>query len=174
MYNKVMLTYIMLIVLSLFVLILLFWQISNIRSIMLGAPAISSPKNDLWKSLADRRRTILDLGCGNGSLALCLAPYFKHVYGIEYSPFYYIVAKLRTAGVRNITIYYGDLKTLPWPPVNFIYCYLLPDFIRTLEPRLQEARDKGSVIVSFGFPVSKWKPSKINMNRQKQRLFIYQ
>src|SRR5688500_13589 len=88
--------------------LLLLWQWSNIYSVIIGAPAISSPKHDFLTQFADKDKTFLDLGCGVGSMCLRAAPHFKHVYGIELSPMYYLVSKWRTKKRKNITIIYGN------------------------------------------------------------------
>ncbi len=137
-------------------MVLLIWLSSNLFSATLGAPAITSPHHDFWPELAKRGSSILDLGCGNGSSCIAAAPYFKEVYGIEYSPFYYIVARLRTARHKNITIIYGSFWKVTWPKADLIYCYLLPDLLGKMKKLL---RNYERPIASLAFPIPDWQPT---------------
>lgn len=160
---------IILTVFALAVLILLFWQISNVLSALYGAPAVSSPQHEFLKQLADRKKTLLDLGCGNGSLCIKASPYFNQVYGIEFSPFYYLLAKVRTSRYPNITIMYGNFFTENWPEVDYIYCYLLPKLLGKLQSKLEQSQ---AAILSYGFAIPTWKPNRILIMDNK-KLFIY-
>lgn len=151
------------------VAVLLLWQFSNLYSAKLGAPAISSPRHELWKEFSSPNKTFLDLGCGVGSVLLRVSPHFKHVYGIEYSPWYYLVSKLRTRKRANITVCYGNFFTLEWPPVDYIYCYLLPGVLEHLKPRLAKSR---ATVLSYAFPIPGW-PAKRVVKQDKRTLYVY-
>lgn len=167
-----MLSYLILLLSFLLVSMLLLWQWSNIHSLFLGAPAISSPKHDLWKELADPNKSILDLGCGNGSLCLRMAPFFQQVYGVEYSIFYFLIARFRTVKNKNIQIIYGNFFKLNWPKTELIHCYLLPGLLNSLAPKLLAARQAGVTVVSYAFKISDWSVDRV-INREKQKLYIY-
>lgn len=147
----------------------IFWLYSNIKSMALGAPAISSPLLSKLNVLAKSDQTWLDLGCGNGSMMKRLAKQVKHVYGIEYSPFYYLFSRWRTGKDRNTTVLYGDLRICRWPKVDVIYCYLLPEIMLRLEDRLV---DSGATIVCLSFPLKKVKPSRI-IPDQGRKIYVY-
>lgn len=171
-YNKLMewlIPALVLTLLSLLVLILLFWQISNMLSALYGAPAVSSPHHDFLKSFANKQKTFLDLGCGNGSLCLRAAPHFKKVYGIEFSPFYYLIARLRASRYSNVTILYGDFLTKPWPKTDYIYCYLLPALLTKLGPKLKQSQ---ATVLSYGFAIPNWKANKM-LRSDSKNLFVY-
>lgn len=160
------------IVLALLIVALLaaiFWLFSNIKSMALGAPAISSPLLSKLNALAKPKQTWLDLGCGSGTMIRRLAKQVKRIYGIEYSPFYYLFSSWRTRKDQNATIIYGDLRTCDWPKVDVIYCYLLPEIMSGLEDRLLAS---GSTIVCLSFPLKKVKPSKIIAD-QGRKIYIY-
>lgn len=138
-------------------LVLLFWQGSNFVSMLLGAPPVSSPTRDFLKQFADSNKTFLDIGCGAGAILLQASLLFKHVYGIEASPFYYLLAKWRTRKLKNVTIIYGNFFKLNWPKVDYIYCYLLPALLEKATPKL---RAQKATILSLGFAIPNWKPTK--------------
>src|SRR6266566_3588457 len=68
-----------------------------------------------------RRKRILDLGCGDGRLALGVAPYAKTVDGIDPDPEAIAAAKrnVRKAGVRNVRFATGAAQRLPYPDASF-------------------------------------------------------
>lgn len=165
-----MIAYFLLALLLLVVGVLVFWQYSNVKSALLGAPAISSPHHHLLKWVARSDQTWLDLGCGNGSVCVRLAPLVKQVYGIEYSPFYYLVARWRTRKLKNVTIIYGDMMRMDWPPVDIIHCYLLRPLLEKMKDKLAAS---GAVVVCLAFPVTGWQADEILSDNSRQKLFVY-
>lgn len=132
------------------ILALLIWQFSNLYSLWLGAPAVSSPAHRLWLQLATKDQVWLDLGCGSGSFCLAAAPYVQHIYGLERSPFYYWLSRWRTRHVTNITILQMDMHRGAWPRADVIYCYLYPDLLGRLDERLRQVP---SLVLSYAFPI---------------------
>jgi len=68
-----------------------------------------------------RRKRVLDLGCGDGRLALGVAPYAKRVDGIDPDSEAIAAAKrnARKAGVRNVRFAAGAAQRLPYPDATF-------------------------------------------------------
>jgi ubiquinone/menaquinone biosynthesis C-methylase UbiE len=68
-----------------------------------------------------RHKRVLDLGCGDGRLALGVAPYAKRVDGIDPDPEAIAAAKTnaRKAGVRNVRFAAGAAQRLPYPDATF-------------------------------------------------------
>jgi ubiquinone/menaquinone biosynthesis C-methylase UbiE len=68
-----------------------------------------------------RRKRVLDLGCGDGRLALGVAPYAKRVDGIDPDSEAIAAAKsnARKAGVRNVRFSAGAAQRLPYPDATF-------------------------------------------------------
>ncbi len=149
--------------------ILVFIMLSNQFSIWLGAPPISSPVRRLWRDHADRTKTFLDIGCGAGLVCLAAAADFKHVYGIEYSPWYYLLSRWRTRKFKNVTIIYGDITKCRWPETDYLYCYLTPALLDKLAWRLDKTK---ATILALDFPLLKRRPSK-TITSQKHTLYIY-
>jgi SAM-dependent methyltransferase len=155
--------------LSSFMLTLLFLLFSNIFSHLIGAPAISSPPHQLWKEFADPEKSFLDLGCGRGLVCQAAAPHFKHVYGIEYSPWYYLASRWQTRQLKNVTIIYGNILTAPWPPTDYIYCYLLPGFLKKIKILLKQSQAR---LLSLSFQVEGWQPKQVIEGNGK-KLYVY-
>jgi ubiquinone/menaquinone biosynthesis C-methylase UbiE len=68
-----------------------------------------------------RHKRVLDLGCGDGRLALGVAPYARKVDGIDPDPDAIAAAKgnARKAGVRNVRFAAGAAQRLPYPDATF-------------------------------------------------------
>ncbi len=59
--------------------------------------------------------TVLDVGCGTGSLALRLAPGARHVHGLDVSPEMMRIAREKAANVQNVTFHTGTLDDATFP-----------------------------------------------------------
>ncbi len=68
-----------------------------------------------------RGKRVLDLGCGDGRLALGVAPLAKSVDGIDPDPDAIAAAKrnARKAGVGNVRFAAGAAQHLPYPDAAF-------------------------------------------------------
>jgi ubiquinone/menaquinone biosynthesis C-methylase UbiE len=92
-------------------------------------PAVSSalrprPQDELreWGGpLLVRGKRVLDLGCGDGRLALGVAMFATTVDGIDPDPGAISAAKrnARKAGVRNVRFAAGAAQHLPYPDAAF-------------------------------------------------------
>ncbi len=67
------------------------------------------------------RKRVLDIGCGDGRLALGVAPYAKSVDGIDPDSEAIAAAKrnARKAGARNVRFATGAAQHLPYPGADF-------------------------------------------------------
>ena len=68
-----------------------------------------------------RGKRVLDLGCGDGRLALGVAPFATSVDGIDPDPDAIAAAKrnARKAGARNVRFAAGAAQHLPYPDAAF-------------------------------------------------------
>src|ERR1700704_5767956 len=68
-----------------------------------------------------RGKRVLDLGCGDGRLALGVAPFATRVEGIDPDPEAIAAAKsnARKAGVRNVRFAAAAAQHLPYPDASF-------------------------------------------------------
>ena len=68
-----------------------------------------------------RGKRVLDIGCGDGRLAIGLAPLAKTIHGLDPDPEAIALAKnaARRAGVRNTRFSVGAAQRLPYPDAAF-------------------------------------------------------
>lgn len=128
-----------------------------------GAPWIrtSRPVGRAMLQFAELKagETVLDLGAGDGSIALLAAREFgARAYGIEWQTFFVWVSRLRaliSGQAAQATFVRGDIFRAPWPEhIDVVTCFLLVHANIRLEPVLKERLRPGTRIVSrtFTFP----------------------
>lgn len=85
-------------------------------------PAVYQRKLAITKAELSPTQTVLDIGCGTGSLALELAPHVAHVHAIDISSEMIRIAntKKAAAGIDNVTFHVGSLDdALPFSTESF-------------------------------------------------------
>lgn len=92
-------------------------------------PAISSllrpPPEDELREYGGlrlvRRKRVIDVGCGDGRMALGCAPYALEVVGVDPDPEAIRLArkKVRELGVTNVQFKVGVAQDLPFPDEHF-------------------------------------------------------
>jgi len=157
-------------------LLLLFWQTSNIYSILAGAPYVSVDLAAMRQALKlanfKKGEIFYELGCGAGNVLLEAQKYGIQVVGYEVSPWYFLLAKLRTLRYKNIKIVYKDVRQVDLGPADVIYCYLLPELLEQLTVQFGRAIKLKKRIISISFAVPGLKPKSITVF-QKHKIFIY-
>lgn len=69
----------------------------------------------ILRNLPQRRRTAIDIGCGQGGLVAKLAPHFDQVHGTDLDQAMLTQASTRCAGLPNVTIDATQLADLDEP-----------------------------------------------------------
>jgi cyclopropane fatty-acyl-phospholipid synthase-like methyltransferase len=99
-----------------------------------GVPTMSSTRAEAAEVVALLRQarlgenpTIVDLGCGWGSLAIALASAFPdaRIVGIEISPFPYWRTRLRALRHSNVSVSRTDLFRFDLRSADAVVCYLM-------------------------------------------------
>jgi len=122
-------------------------------------------------------QTVLDLGCGEGSILFVAAKKFK-AKGIGFDNNLALVLigrwRARFAGLSGqVQIHHGNVLKKQLPKADIITCYLLPEFQIKLEPRLLKAYPSGTKIVSHAFKYPNLKLLKTGQVG-KVKLYLYQ
>jgi ubiquinone/menaquinone biosynthesis C-methylase UbiE len=100
--------------------------------------------------------TVLELGCGTGSLALDLAAGARHIHAVDVSAAMIRIAndKKRAAGTENVTFYHGTLESLDLGPSSFgcvwaySFLHLIDDRVGTLRRIFALLEPGGALIAS--------------------------
>lgn len=99
--------------------------------------------------------SVTDLGAGTGSLVVPLArsaPDIRWI-GIENSPLPWAIARLRSIGLPNCEIRYGDLWRTDLSESRLVYAFLSPVPMRRLWRKALAEMPPGASLLSNSFPI---------------------
>lgn len=148
---------IFIIVLFIFALTMFVWQISNIISVIFGAPCVGAGKKIIKKALElaklKKGEIFYDLGCGKAESLIIVNNFGVKAVGFEISPYYYLWSKVRTLPYSNIDVCYRNIKNVDLSYADVVYCYLMPDFLEKLAPKFKKELKKSARLISISFKV---------------------
>lgn len=167
---------IILVVLLVLSLTIFIWQISNLISIIFGSPFVSANilvmKKAIEKADLKKGDLFFELGCGLGYSLIETQKYGVKAVGLEISPLFYLISRIKTFGFKNIQIKMKNIFTSDLSDADCIYCYLLPELLEKLVPKFKKELKFGTKIISIGFPIKGFKLwEKFLIDNQK--VFIY-
>ncbi len=128
-----------------------------------GAPFVPTPMKKVKKMVAlakiKKGQRVYDLGCGDGRFVYVAAnEYGANATGIELSPIVYVLAKIRGFfWGSKAKIKFGNFKLFDLSDADVIFCYLLPDTLKKIQPMLDKQFRPGTRIYSYAFEIPKWK-----------------
>jgi SAM-dependent methyltransferase len=124
----------------------------------LDVPFVPTPQEvvDAMLDLAGvgRNDVLVDLGCGDGRIAISAARRGARATGIDLNPLRIIEARdnASRAGVETRTTFReGDLYEVEVGPATVVTLYLLPNVNLRLRPRLWMQLEVGTRVVSHAF-----------------------
>ncbi|HEX2762745.1 MAG TPA: methyltransferase domain-containing protein [Allosphingosinicella sp.] len=146
----------------------------------LDAPYWTTPADvvermlDLAGLTADDR--LIDLGCGDGRIALAAAGRGARALGIDLDPGRIAEARLAAAaaGLESLTSFRKeDLFETPLADATVVSLYLLAHVNRLLERRLRRFLRPGSRVVSHAYPIGGWEPTRSVETPDRRRLYLW-
>jgi 16S rRNA A1518/A1519 N6-dimethyltransferase RsmA/KsgA/DIM1 with predicted DNA glycosylase/AP lyase activity len=155
--------------LFLFAVILIFGFVT-----LFGAPYLPTLRNQTEIALdlleVKEGMTILELGSGDGSVALAAAKRGAIVTGYELNPILVVVSRLRCVNYRSrVKIIWGNYWAKDWPITDGIFVFLLDRYMKKLDTKIiQQYKGKHVKLVSFAFEIPNKKPVK-----KKSGMFLY-
>ena len=100
--------------------------------------------------------TVFDLGSGDGRLLIMAARDFgARAVGIEINPLRWLLGQVLITWYRvrgRVEIRRGSFFDLDLSEADIVACYLAPEAIRKLTPRLNRELKPGARVVSYRFP----------------------
>lgn len=143
-----------------------------------GAPYLPTFKGQAEKALdlLDLKpgQTLLELGCGDGRVALAAARRGVRVVGYELNPLLVVVAKVVTWRQRKlVTIRLGNFWRATWPPADAIFVFLLDQYMskldnNTIQYRQRIKQKQPLKLLSYAFLLPGHKPV-----ASRDGLFLY-
>lgn len=123
---------------------------------------------------------VIELGSGDGRVSVEMVKRFKvKALGLEKNKLLLLMARTRAKLAfrkkGEVKFVNRDLFAEPLIGYNVVYIYLLPWMIEKLRQRFETDLAKGSLVISFDYPLEskKFKMIKI-LGRGKQKIAIYQ
>jgi 16S rRNA A1518/A1519 N6-dimethyltransferase RsmA/KsgA/DIM1 with predicted DNA glycosylase/AP lyase activity len=140
--------------------------------VLFGAPYLPTHSPQVEAALdllaLKKGQTLLELGAGDGKVALRALSRGINVVAIEFNPILCIVIWLRTRQYKGkIKILCGNFWTLRWPDADGVYVFLLDRYMKKLDTRIQK-RFKSIKLASYVFKI----PSKRHTS-EKDGVFLY-
>ena len=102
-----------------------------------------------------KQLTILDPGCGTGTLLLKLAKEFpNHKFiGIEWSMFFGIICKIRCYRFKNVEIIRDDMFKHDFGQADIVVCFLMEPLMKKFGEKILADNKKEQVIFSNTFKI---------------------
>jgi 16S rRNA A1518/A1519 N6-dimethyltransferase RsmA/KsgA/DIM1 with predicted DNA glycosylase/AP lyase activity len=153
--------------------ILLFIVILFSVVVFFGAPYLPTMKKqaDAALDLLDLKpgQTLLELGSGDGRVAVAAAKRGLRVVGYELNPFLVVISLVVTFKYRKkVKIIWGDYWKANWPKADGIYVFLITKYMKKLNTKINDYPYKPVRLASFAFRISNQKPIK-----KKEGVFLY-
>lgn len=159
----------MIIIATIFITVMLFGFV-----VLFGAPYLPTLRKQTEIALdlleVKEGMRILELGSGDGSVALAAAKRGAFVTGYELNPILVLISRLRCLKYRKqVSIQWGNFWHKNWPPTDGIFVFLLDKYMERLDKKIAQEYNGANVnLVSFAFKVPNKKVAK-----QKGGIFLY-
>lgn len=138
--------------------------IPTLMALIGGAPFVPTPMERCRKMLSvakvKKGEKVYDCGCGDGRTVYLAANEFgAEAFGIELSPLVYFWARIRKLFWRSrADISFGNLWWHSFTDADVVAFYLMPEMMERIAVKLEKELKPGARVVSYAFPVKRWKP----------------
>lgn len=117
---------------------------------------------------------LCDLGCGDGRIIFAAEKMGARAIGYEISIFVWLLAQIRRLLQRSqVQIFRRNFFHADFRNIDVVTCYLLPEVMVKLSPKLKKELRSGARIVSAAFHLPGW-PLQKKLKSGKTKIFVYQ
>ncbi len=134
----------------------------------------------ILKSVPEETEGIIyELGAGWGAIAFPLARRCKKAKVIAYElspvPFLFMRLVRFLFRVKNLTVRRQNFLKVPLADADFVVCYLHPQALEKLEPKLEAELSPDATVISNAFELPHWQPAIIEQLEDLMcpQVFIY-
>jgi len=127
---------------------------------------------------ADRPMTVIDPGCGIGTLLVKLARQFpRHNFvGIEWGFWVFAALRLRSWRLKNLRVVRNNMFDVDFKDADVIMCFLMTPLMAPLADKILQECKKGVIVVSNTYTLPKLKLEETFKTRKKlfiQNVYMY-
>lgn len=121
--------------------------------------------------------TVVELGSGWGGLSRAVGRALENatVIGYENSrvPYWFARAANRLERVRNLRLLRSDFHMASLRDADLVICYLSPDAMTRLQPKLDAELKPSAIVMSSTFALPGWKPTRVAVAEDIYRTPVY-
>ena len=131
-----------------------------------GALYVSTTKKRIESFLAaipmQPGQLFIDLGCGDRRVLRRVRKlYGVRALGYEINPLAYMRARLGCLGRSHLEVKRQDFRKIDLSRADVVFCYLFPDALKGLAPKLASELKPGARVVSANFPLPGWQADQV-------------
>ncbi len=145
------------------------------------APFISTRKEVIDRIISEldlREDAIVkELGCGKAGFLRALRKKYPkaHLLGYEYSLFPYLAGQIQNSFAKShLHLFRENIFKTNICDADLVYCYLNIKTMKDLRQKFKQQCKKGTIIVSYQFPLPDMKPEKVvEVDGRKDKVYFY-
>jgi hypothetical protein len=153
--------------LILFLFTLVFFACYLSLSFFTGAPFVVTPRHIVNEMMllakVSKKDIVMDLGSGDGRILIAAAELGAKGYGWEINPFLVLWTNVRAyqSGVaKNVIVACQSYNKANLTSATVVIFYNIPSHLSFIEKKMQKELKPGTKIISYKFPLQKYKPLK--------------
>ncbi len=155
----------LLIALAFALVVFIIWFLGAIVSMVSGGPFVPSKKGNVREMIQIAQlqpgEKAVDLGSGDGRLVFAAAARGADAVGYEISwPAWAWSRLLQIIGRHGGKLQHANLFRVSLHEADVVFCYLFPDTMAKLKPKLEAELRPGARVISNSFPVPGWPVTK--------------
>lgn len=151
----------LLITLAISLIVFIIWFLGGIVSFISGGPFVPSKKRNvkIMIEVAGLKagERVVDLGSGDGRLVFAAAATGAKAVGYEVSwPAWAWSRLLQIVGRKGGELCRSNAFKVSLKDADVVFCYLFPDTMKKLKPKLEQELPSGARVISNRFPIPGW------------------